>query len=149
MSGRTSGPPGRGRRVLVVDDEAPVRHALERALTRRGEVVVSASSGEEGFEALSTQQVDVVLLDLRMPTMSGQTLFYLILSRWPELAKRVCVISGDPQAEDHHPWLKIHELTVLAKPFEMERLFAVIDALTAGAGSPGNESRGDGSGGRS
>jgi len=73
-------------RVLVVDDEAPIRRTLERALGRKGYSVVVASSGEAACSVLTTQTVDVILLDLRMPTMSGQTFYHVVLTQWPQLA---------------------------------------------------------------
>jgi len=64
-----------------------------------------------------------------MPSMSGQTLYHVILTQWPELAPRVAIMSGDP--EDQQEWLDLYNLPVLAKPFELARVFGMIDMLTA------------------
>lgn len=119
--------------VLVVDDEAPVRRTLERALTRQGHSVILASSGESACSVLTGQpQVDAVLLDLRMPTMSGQTLYHVILTQWPQLADKVIVMSGDPDAGDHDSWLEIYDLPVIPKPFELQSIYTMLDDLAAG-----------------
>jgi len=118
-----------GLRVLVVDDEPAVRRALEKALTRAGHYVCLASSGEEACQFLGKESVDAILMDLRMPSMSGQTLFHLILSQWPHLVPRVAIMSGDP--EDQQEWLAMHNLPVLSKPFELARVFGMIDMLSA------------------
>lgn len=117
------------RRILVVDDEPAVRRALEKALTRNGFTVFLANSGEQACELLTTESVDAILMDLRMPSMSGQTLYHVILTQWPPLASRVAIMSGDP--EDQQEWLELYNLPVLAKPFELARVFGMIDMLTA------------------
>ena len=119
------------RSVLVVDDEPAVRRALEKALTRRGHTVFLATCGEQACELLTSQSVDAILMDLRMPTMSGQTLFHVILSQWPHLAARVAIMSGDPDADDQQEWLQLYQLPVLPKPFELHRVFDMVDVLTA------------------
>jgi CheY-like chemotaxis protein len=124
-----------GFRVLVVDDTASVRQTLERALERRGHVVESAASGEEALALLKRTTVDVLLLDLRMPRMSGRTLFQRILAERPELVGRIAVISGDPEAEDHAAWLRMHDLPVLPKPFSLEAAFDLVERL--GTRDPG------------
>jgi two-component system response regulator PrrA len=117
-------------RILVVDDDAAVRRTLQRALDRAGHTVILAASGEQACEILqSGTAVDVALMDLRMPTMSGRTLFQMILAQWPLLAARLAVMSGDPEAEDHAAWMSMHDLPVLPKPFSLEEVYAMIDAL--------------------
>jgi CheY-like chemotaxis protein len=115
--------------ILVVDDEPAVRRALERVLTRLGHTVQTATSGEAACEALATSQVDLVLMDLRMPGMSGQTLFHSIVARWPHLVTRVIVMTGDPEAQDHHDWLRHNDLPVLTKPFELAQLEQLVSAM--------------------
>ena len=119
------------RTILVVDDEEGIRRVLTRALSRMGHTVQTAMTGEEACELLSTVQVDAVLMDLRMPTMSGQTLFHMIATQWPHLAGRVIIMSGDPDAQDHEDWLGLHDLPVLTKPFEIEQIADLITRLTA------------------
>jgi len=121
------------RRVLIVDDEPAVRRALEKALTRAGHTVLLAPSGEEACEVLGAQQVDAILMDLRMPSMSGQTLFHVILSQWPPMASRIAVMSGDPDAEEEQEWLMLYRLPVIAKPFELARVYDMVERLCAEA----------------
>ncbi len=125
--------------VLVVDDEPGIRRVLSRALTRLGHTVVLATTGEEACQVLETSQVDVVMMDLRMPSMSGQTLYHAIASQWPELVGRVVVMSGDPEADDHESWLSLHDLPVLPKPFDIAQLLHLITGLTE---SPRREANG-------
>jgi CheY-like chemotaxis protein len=94
-----------------------------------GLVVQVATSGEAACEALATSHVDLVLMDLRMPGMSGQTLFHSIVARWPHLVTRVIVMTGDPEAQDHHDWLRHNDLPVLTKPFELAQLEQLVSAM--------------------
>ena len=120
--------------VLVVDDEPAIRRALERALKRWGHNVHLATSGDAACEILGMYAVNLVLMDLRMPGMSGQTLFHSIVARWPQLVSRVIVMTGDPEAEDHHDWLRHHNLPMLMKPFELAQLERVVgEVVTAEA----------------
>jgi DNA-binding NtrC family response regulator len=119
------------RTILVVDDEGGIRRVLFRALTRMGHNVQTAMTGEEACELLNTIDVDAVLMDLRMPTMSGQTLFHMIATQWPHLVNRVAIMSGDPDAQDHEDWLNLHDLPVLTKPFDIQQITDLITRLAA------------------
>lgn len=117
-------------RILVVDDEPAVRRTLERALTRVGHTVHAAASGEEACELLNAGiEVDLALMDLRMPGMSGRTLFQMILAQWPDLAGRLAVMSGDPDADDHAAWLALHDLPLLPKPCSLADVYAMVELL--------------------
>src|ERR687884_119905 len=58
-------------RILVVDDETPIRVTMSDMLRRRGYDVVAAASGEEALALLHQRPFDLLLLDLRMPGLSG------------------------------------------------------------------------------
>jgi two-component system KDP operon response regulator KdpE len=58
-------------RVLLVDDDSFMRHALRVSLIARGYVVEEAESGEAGIQAVSQKAIDLVLLDVNMPGISG------------------------------------------------------------------------------
>jgi DNA-binding NtrC family response regulator len=58
-------------RILVVDDEAAIRLTMEILLRRHGYTVTTAASGEEALTLIEQQPFDVLLLDLKMPGLSG------------------------------------------------------------------------------
>lgn len=116
-------------RVLVVDDDPSVRRVLERALELRGHEPLLAGTGEAAVDVLRKREVDVVLMDLRMPSMSGQTLYHVIASQWPQLASRIVVMSGDPDARDHEEWLQLNDVMVISKPFDLADLFTIIERM--------------------
>jgi two-component system, OmpR family, response regulator MprA len=116
-------------RVLVIDDEPAVRHALERSLRYFGYEVASAAGGDSAYEILQHDRFDVILLDIRMPLMSGDTLFLAIIRRWPELLDRIILMSGDPEnaPEGWSPELKSRPF--LAKPFTLETLRRSLESV--------------------
>ncbi len=114
--------------VLIVEDEAALRHVLERALTREGYRVLGAGSAETGYEMLASEQPDAILLDIHLPTMSGLALSLAIEHRWPALAGRIAIMTGDAEAEEVRTWLEHHRCTVIRKPFDLQQ---VTDWLTA------------------
>lgn len=84
-------------RVLVVDDEPAIRHAVGRLFRREGWNVVTVATAGEAIAALETAAADAVLLDYHLPGMSGADLGAEIVQRWPALAGRFVFVSGDPQ----------------------------------------------------
>ena len=60
-----------GARILVVDDEIEIVRALQRSLTAHGYEVFTANSGEEALEAIVHHRLDLMLLDLGLPGISG------------------------------------------------------------------------------
>ncbi|MEA1967599.1 MAG: response regulator [Thermodesulfobacteriota bacterium] len=59
-------------KILLVDDEDQFRESVMRQLTNRGYTVYDVSTGEEAIELISQQNIDVTVLDMRMPGISGE-----------------------------------------------------------------------------
>ncbi|TFG59470.1 MAG: response regulator, partial [Nitrospirales bacterium] len=59
------------RQILVVDDEAPMRHMLRMVLERDGYTVAEAVSGRQGLDRMKAGYYDLILCDIRMPEMDG------------------------------------------------------------------------------
>jgi len=128
------------RTVLVVDDDPSLRRVLERALERDGYRVLSAGSAETAYTLLEAQHPDALLLDIRLPTMSGLALYLAIIHRWPHLDGRIAIMTGDAEATEVRSWLEQHRCTVLRKPFDLREISAWLeDGL-------GSQQRGMGSG---
>ncbi|MBW1717539.1 MAG: response regulator [Deltaproteobacteria bacterium] len=77
-----------GIKVLVVDDEETVRILLQRVLQAAGYDAVIAADGEEALSVIANGDIDVVLLDINMPGLSGMDVLGKISTDWPN----VCVI---------------------------------------------------------
>ena len=114
-------------RILVADDEEALRGALDRFLSAKGHSVVSVGSGSEAiWRAEGEEEFDAVLLDLRMPDVSGQQVFERWSKSSPRLSERVVFITGDIVSPDLQSFLTGTGRPYLAKPFEFEEIIEVL-----------------------
>lgn len=110
-------------RVLVIEDEAPIRRFLRASLESQGALVVEAKTGAEGLALAGTDAPDIVLLDLGLPDMDGLE----VLARLREfLASPVIVISARGQERDKVAGLDAGADDYLTKPFGVPELLARI-----------------------
>jgi CheY-like chemotaxis protein len=79
-------------RILVVDDEVPVRDAIRSMLERRGHDVVVAECGQRGVEAVEAYTFDAVIVDIFMPGMDGFQSIRMLRRSAPKVA--IIAISG-------------------------------------------------------
>ena len=113
-----------GGRILLVEDEDPVRMVAERALTRAGYTVITARDGEEGLEkvaeALSgASAFDMVVSDVVMPTMDGPAMVREIRKSVPGMP--VLFMSGYAE-EQLRKEIDIDQVQFLPKPFSVQQL---------------------------
>ena len=118
-------------RVLVVDDEPGLRRTLERALRGHHYEVVSVADPNSAYQILGESIFDLVLLDLRLPQMAGDTFFLAIVRRWPRLLGRVVLMSGDA-IESQPDWpTELAACPILPKPFSLETLLTTVNQVLA------------------
>ncbi|HWH03446.1 MAG TPA: response regulator [Gemmatimonadales bacterium] len=108
--------------VLVVDDEAPLRRVLERALSRLGYRVIGAASAESALELLASEHAAAILLDIHLPTMSGLAFYVAAIARWPELQGCVAVMTGDGETTEVLEWIARNSCPLIAKPFNLVQI---------------------------
>jgi len=115
-------------RVLVVDDEEPIRRLLGRLLARRGYEVAEAKTVDEAFSLVQTFEPGLMIADVRMPGGGGVALARQVQTAYPGLAVGFIFITGDlaslqgvPEGLDH--------AAVLAKPFTASDLDALLTQL--------------------
>jgi len=113
--------------VLIVDDDAALREGLAESLTDLGHTVRMASSGREGLAALS-DEVDAVLLDLRMPGgIDGIEVLRRI--RAHDDAPPVVVLTAFASAENTIEAMRLGAFDHLTKPIGRDELKALLDRL--------------------
>jgi two-component system NtrC family sensor kinase len=105
-------------RVLVVDDEASVRVSLQRYLAGRGHQVETTASGEDALVRLRDAKYDAVIVDMRMPDLSGEQLYERLRSGDPGHAERVIFTTGDLVNEQMRRFLDGTGRPCVPKPFE-------------------------------
>jgi len=113
--------------VLVVDDEAIVRHALRRVLEHDGMTVLEAESGGAALRLLAGEaKVDAVVSDVLMPEMNGIDFYDRLVVRVPGLERRVVFLSGGSGDPRVHLSLEARGLPLLSK---LDDLALVVDAI--------------------
>ena len=120
-------------RILIVDDEPSLRRTLERALTSFQYKVVSVADPHSAYLMLDESRFDLVLLDLRLPQMAGDTFFLAIVRRWPRLLGRVILMSGDPPTHQVDWPAELAACPILSKPFTLESLLELVGVVLAEA----------------
>jgi DNA-binding response OmpR family regulator len=117
------------KRILVIDDDLPLRGMLAAALRQHGYQVFLAGDGGEGHRALTLHNPDVVLLDLAMPEVNGWD-FLQKLQETGFLGQiPIIVVSAhlriDPQAV-----LQMGVNAIVPKPFNLPDLLSLIEHLS-------------------
>lgn len=113
------------RRVLVVDDEDGIRDLLKERLEEDGYTCHTASSGDAALEVLDAEPVDVALLDVIMPGMTGLSLFKQMKEHYPKVAVVFVTAMDDLSiAVDH---LKNGAYDYVVKPVTRKRLSQAVD----------------------
>ena len=122
-------------RILVIDDEPALRRTLQRALTCHGYEVSSVADPHSAYQILAESTFDLVLLDLRLPQIPGETLFLAIVRHWPRLLGRVILMSGDLGAPQPNWPAELIQCPVLHKPFSLDLLAKTVSQVLAVAES--------------
>ena len=130
-------------RILVVDDEPALRRTLERALRSHDYEVVSVGDPHLAYELLDAADFDLIMLDIHLPQMSGDTLAIALLRRWPKLAGKILLMTGDPWALRADWPEELRSCTLLVKPFTLDGLGSTVHtALTTPAPKAQRKSNG-------
>jgi two-component system, NtrC family, response regulator AtoC len=112
------------RRILVVDDEAPVRRGIAQVLSRQGFEVTAAADAAQALEALAQGPFGVILLDIRLPDVDGVEMLRLLRKDFPETA--IVMITGFPTIQGAVECIKLGALDYLVKPFRIDDLEAMV-----------------------
>jgi DNA-binding response OmpR family regulator len=123
----TDPPREHAARILVVEDELPMRTALEDLLVAEGFRVITASDGERGLERALREKPDLILLDVMMPKLDG----FALCARLRQLghATPVLMLTAKGQVHDRVTGLDAGADDYLVKPFSTDELLARIRAL--------------------
>ncbi len=114
-------------RVLLVEDYDPVRKSVAQGLREAGFAVDASADGEEGFWYAQSNDYDVIVLDIMLPTVDGLT----ILTRLRQAGKQVPILllTAKDTVADRVTGLNLGADDYLVKPFAFEELLARVRAL--------------------
>lgn len=121
---------GGRKRVLVIDDDLPLRGMLAAALRQHGFQVLLAGDGAEGQRALNIHHPHIVLLDLAMPDVNGWD-FLQRLQETGHLGRVPIVVLSAHVRVEPAALLQMGVAAILPKPFNLTELIEVIDHFAA------------------
>ncbi|NIX57988.1 MAG: response regulator, partial [candidate division Zixibacteria bacterium] len=101
-------------RVLVVDDEESVRDLLQRILEGAAYNVVTAADGQETLDKMSELDIEVVLLDIKMPGMSGIEVLQQLTAYYPDIC--VIMVTAIDDAQTAVETMKLGAYDYIIKP---------------------------------
>lgn len=115
------------KKILVIDDEAHIRHVIALKLEKRGYRVIMATNGEEGLDIIKNQRPNVVVSDIMMPKLDGKNLCKQtndLKAEWPFLT----IIMTCRIFPDEHNWInEMQDTMFMEKPFSPSKLMEKID----------------------
>jgi CheY-like chemotaxis protein len=109
-------------RILVVDDEPAILQFLSRVLSDEGHEVETVDNADDVLEMIKSKRYSLILLDIKMPGMSGIELYKRMQKMNPSLAKRVMFVTGDIMGARTAAFLSKTKAPHITKPFDAEQL---------------------------
>lgn len=119
--------------ILIVDDDRQMRTMLSTMLSLQGYAVQTATDGEDGLRKLQEYVPALVLLDLKMPRMSGAE-FRAAQERLPRMLADIPVVIISGVAGDRHRRERLHAVDYIPKPIDDVELLKLVRAQ---CGTPG------------
>jgi len=119
------------KRILIIDDEAPIRDLLSEALTRVGYIVDGVGSGADTMQAVRDQIYDAAILDFKLPDMDGMQLHRELRQMDEELAQNTLFISGHGQTDQNLGYYSTYGVGFLSKPFNIAEVIDALESLWA------------------
>src|SRR5512141_2814752 len=114
-------------RILVVEDERKIADFIKRGLKEEGYAVDIASDGEEGHFSATTQEYDLIVLDLMLPKLDGLTLCQQL--RREHIGSPILMLTAKDTVKDKVKGLDAGANDYLTKPFAFEEFLARVRSL--------------------
>src|SRR2546423_3769582 len=118
--------PDSAKHLLLVEDEAPLRHAVAAQLVDRGFDVQQAASGEAALACLGEFAFDIIVTDLRLPGIDGSAVIEAAVARYPHII--AIVVTGFGTVKDAVEAIKRGAWDFVRKPFQIDELLHVLDS---------------------
>ncbi len=116
-------------RVLIVEDDEIIREFLFDSLSIQGFAATCVTNGEEALDSLALSEADLVLSDVRMPTMDGISLARHVRERFPHIP--VILITGVHADERERILEESGAVACLSKPLRIQHLCEVLEKARA------------------
>ncbi len=116
-------------KILVVDDEPIIREFMSQVLNNEGHEVEAADNAEDALEMVKSKRYRLILLDIKMPGMSGIELYKHLQKITPSLARRVVFVTGDVIGTRTTAFLSKTKVPRIMKPFDAKQLRTEINRI--------------------
>lgn len=117
------------RRILIVDDEVSILDSLSRLLIKHGYSVDTIDNCLPALDMILSEKYDCILLDIKLPGMSGIELYKEVENVDASLARKIAFITGNIMERETRQFLQENHVTYFVKPFEMKQLIKELDNL--------------------
>lgn len=111
-------------KILIIDDDRAILDSCSQVLIREKYIVKTAENGEEGLKLIKEESFDVILLDLKMPGLSGEEVLKMIVEEAPETL--VIIITAYASIESAVNAIKTGAFNYLSKPFTPDQLRVLV-----------------------
>lgn len=115
------------KKILIVDDQKEVQELLNMTFTNKGYKADTASNGKSALDSLKANPYDIMFLDLNLPDMQGEDVFEKALEITPKL--HVVIMTGFSTVESLERILACGPVTVLQKPFKLEKILHIAEVI--------------------
>jgi len=115
------------RKILIVDDEAPIRRVIELKLKNGGYRVLSAANGNEGLRIIASESPDAVVTDINMPELDGRSLCEMTNPLKTERPFLTIIMTARIMPDDRLWVDQMQDTMFMEKPFSPSRLLESID----------------------
>jgi len=113
------------KKILIVDDEASMRRNIVDLLSMKGFSILEANSGEEAIDIINSTSLDILILDINLPKMSGLDVLKQTKEDYPDLPCLMLTAYGT--SEKAIEAMKLGAFDYLEKPFELDEFLLIID----------------------
>jgi len=111
-------------KILVVDDEKIIRDGCYRVLSGKGYEVITAENGQAALDVLAKEPLDIILLDLKMPVLSGEEVLEITGKKYPDIP--VIIITGHGTVDTAVECMKKGAYDFITKPFQIDQFLLII-----------------------
>jgi len=121
---------GNNKKVVVIDDNAEIRHVIELKLRTQGYKVITAANGKEGLNLIKSKQPDVVITDIIMPEKEGIEVITEVRRDFPDV--KIIAMSGGGLIGPHEylSWTKMMGVQhTFTKPFAINEILEAVNEL--------------------
>ena len=116
----------KAKKALIVEDEPTIRSVCQRVLSKEGFAVTTVGDGKAAQESVKNQQYNLLLVDIKLPVMSGIDFYVWLRGEYPQLSRRVILMTGSVMGGETMSFLEQSGQPYLLKPFRPEELVKIV-----------------------